>query len=143
MTNRCMQNWITPKINQWKQSGRLAIVAALLFELLTVLWLSFFFLFALETLLPTFITIRLSLANFLALLILTTIFYLFLERQLGLPEVETKTPRWLSVGTWFFGFILIALSLARFTVIGVIVFLIAYLLLWQLLKHFLSLKEEK
>lgn len=138
-----MQNWITPKINQWKQSGRLAIVAALLFELLLVLWIGFFVLFALETLLPTFITVRLSLANLLALLVLGTVLYFSLERQVDVPPEETTTPPFLTLGAWGFGFSLIALSLARFTLAGVIIFLAAYLILWWLLKRFLRLKEKQ
>lgn len=119
----------------------LAILAALLLELLLVLWIGFLVLFALETLLPTFITIRLSLANFLAILVLGTVFYLFLEKELNLPTDETKTPRFLTVGVWGFGFILIALSLARFTLAGVIIFFIAYLILWWLFSQVLREKE--
>lgn len=135
-----MHSWITEKINHWKATGTLSIFVALFFELLVVLWLSFFALFALETLLPTFITIRLSLANFLAVLILGTVFYLFLERQLDLPTEETKTPPWLSVGAWGFCFILIALSLARFSLAGVLIFLVLYIFLWRLLNGFLHEK---
>lgn len=124
-----MRNFIQQKFDYWKVNGKLAIFAALLLELIIVLWLSFLALFALETLLPTFVTVRLSLTNFLAFLLLTTIFYLFLERQLDLPTEETKTPRWLTVGVWGFGFFIIALSLARFSIIGVLIFLIAYFLL--------------
>ncbi len=119
----------------------LAILAALLLELLLVLWIGFLVLFALETLLPTFITIRLSLANFLAILVLGTVFYLFLEKELNLPTDETKTPRFLTVGVWGFCFILIALSLARFTLAGVIIFFIAYLILWWLFSQVLREKE--
>lgn len=123
-------------MTQWKVNGFIPIFAALLFELLAVLWLGFFTLFALETLLPTFVTIRLSLTNFLAFLILATTFYLFLERQLDETPLETKTPRWLSVGVWSFGIILIALSFARFSPMGVIIFLTSYLFLTWLLNRF-------
>ncbi|TXH02419.1 MAG: hypothetical protein E6R05_04205 [Candidatus Moraniibacteriota bacterium] len=133
-----MPNFIQQKFDHWKANGKLAIFAALLLELLIVLWLSFLALFALETLLPTFVTVRLSLTNFLAFLLLTTVFYLFFERQLDLPTEETKTPRWLTVGVWTFGFFIIALSLARFSIIGVLIFLIAYLLLTWLLTKFVQ-----
>lgn len=133
-----MYPWITKQFNQWKASGKLVIIAALLFELLTVLWFGFFILFALETLLPTFVTIRLSLSNFLALLMIGTVGYLFLERQLDLPQAETKTPRWLTAGAWLFGFTLITLSLARFSLSGAAIFLVLYLFLWWLFSQFLQ-----
>lgn len=133
-----MPNFIQQKFDHWKANGKLAIFATLLLELLIVLWFSFLALFALETLLPTFVTVRLSLTNFLAFLILTTIFYLLLERQLDLPTEETKTPRWLSGGVMIFGLVLIALSLARFPLMGVIIFLVSYLSLWWLLTRFIQ-----
>lgn len=133
-----MHPWITAKLNQWKASGKLVIIAALLFELLVVLWLGFFALFALETLLPTFVTIHLSLSNFLTLLILGTVGYLFLERQFDEIPSQTKTPPWLSVGAWLFGCILITLSLARFSLIGALIFLALYLFLWWFLGRFLQ-----
>lgn len=138
-----MFSWLKQKTDTWKQNGALAIIAALLCELLVVLWLSFFALFGLETLLPTFVTIRLSLSNFLAFLILATVFYLFLERQLGLPQTEAKTPRWLIVGAWCFGGVLIALSLARFSLFGVVVFFFGYLTLWWFLNRYIIEKIEK
>ena len=134
-----MLSWFQQKIDTWKQSGMLAIVAALLFELLVVLWLSFLALFSLETLLPTFITIRLSLTNFLTVLILGTLLYLSLEQKISSdPGVNTdsKLERWLSIGLWVFGAILLLLSLARFSLVGVIVFFLSYLALLWLLKRF-------
>lgn len=132
-----MSPWLHQQMNIWKANGSVAIASALLFELLVVLWLGFFMLFALETLLPTFVTIRLSLSNFLAFLILTTIFYLFLERQLDDIPSQTKTPRWLTVGVWGFGVILISLSFARFPLMGVVIFLVSYLCLTWVLSRFI------
>ncbi len=135
-----MHPLIEQKFTHWKQNGTLIIAAALLFELLTVLWIGFFILFSLETLLPTFVTIRLSLTNLLAFLILATLSYLFLERQLDEIPSQTKTPRWLAGGVWFFGFILIALSLARFPLFGALLFLTCYLLLAWILSKFVQEK---
>lgn len=135
-----MSPWLHQQVNIWKANGTIAIASALLFELLTVLWPGFFMLFALETLLPTFVTIRLSLSNFLAFLILATIFYLFLERQLDDSPSQTKTPWWLTVGAWGFGVILIGLSFARFPLMGVLIFLVSYLCLTWVLNRFLQEK---
>lgn len=132
--------FLNQKMTEWQESGKLAIAASLLFELLIVLWLGFIALFSLETLLPTFVTIRISLTNFLTVLILGTILYLFLEQKVDAPLEQNKTPRWLSVGVWCFGALLIALSLARFPLAGAIVFFVGYLALLWLLNRFLQEK---
>lgn len=134
-----MLTWFQQKIDAWKHSGMLALVAALLFELLVVLWLSFLALFSLETLLPTFVTVRLSLTNFLAVLILGTLLYLSLEQKISdnhSVDTNTKLERWIRIGLWVFGALLLLLSLARFSLIGVIIFFFGYLALLWLLKHF-------
>lgn len=116
----------------------LALVAALLFELLIVLWVSFLALFAFETLLPTFVTMRISLTFFLAFIVLTTIIYCALEKQLNIPSKSrtTKTPQWAIIGLWVFGVSLITLSLARFPFLPGILFLLGYVsltwFLWRL-----------
>lgn len=131
-----MSHWIQEQLKRWKQTETLLIATRLLFELLIVLWVSFLALFALETLLPTFVTIRISLTFFLAFIVLATIFYCTLEKQLDAPSEATETPQWVIIGLWVFGVSLIALSLARFPLLPGILFLLGSIgltwFLWRL-----------
>ncbi len=125
-----MLSLFTTKLAQWKSAGWLTIILSLLFELLIALWLGFLSLFTLETLLPTFVTIRVSLTTFLWVLLLLSLLYLSLKEYLNLPEALTKTPRFITWGVFFFGAGLILLSLARFSLFAGGFFLIVYVLLW-------------
>lgn len=130
-----MLNLFSTKVSLLKETGWLAVITALLLELILALWIIFLALFSLETLLPTFVTIRVSLTSFLSLLILLTTLYLVLEQHLTLPLVQTKTPRLMSWGVSLFGFTLILLSLARFPLLAGGFFLVLYMLLWWYLKQ--------
>lgn len=131
-----MLTLLNNKLALLKTTGWLTVLAALLFELLLALWVIFLGLFFLETLLPTFITIRLSLTTFLSFLLLLTTLYLAIEQYLALPisPNNSRTPRFFSWGIFFSGFVLIVLSLARFPLFMGVLFLLGYSFLWWYLK---------
>ncbi|TXH01986.1 MAG: hypothetical protein E6P95_00810 [Candidatus Moraniibacteriota bacterium] len=131
-----MLTLLNNKLALLKITGWLTVLAALLFELLLALWVIFLGLFFLETLLPTFITIRLSLTTFLSFLLLLTTLYLTIEQYLALPTSpnNSRTPRFISWGIFFSGFVLIVLSLARFPLFMGVLFLLGYSFLWWYLK---------
>lgn len=124
-------------LKHWKEDGSLAIAALLTSELLAVLWLGFLALFALETLLPTFVTVRLSLTEYLTWLILGTVATLWLRRESGVKSLMSskKVGHVLLAGTVCMTVVLIALSMARFPLIPGLVFFASSLglgwLLWR------------
>lgn len=54
------------------ETGRLALVANLLYDVVLIGWLAFAGLYAIETLLPTFVMARLSLVKFALILLMLT-----------------------------------------------------------------------
>lgn len=84
-----IENFITP----YKKSGRLAIAANLLFDLALVGWIAFTGLYALETLLPTFVIARLSLVKFAVILLLLTSLLVWISSVLGIKEKESATKK--------------------------------------------------
>ncbi len=130
MRSTLLHHW-----HAWKQDGRLMIAALLLTELIAVLWLGFLALFALETLLPTFVTVRLSLTEYLTWLVLGTAGTLWLRQHAEVSAFELPSRfaqaflASLTVGLA----LLIALSMARFPLIPGIAFFLGYALLAWLL----------
>lgn len=96
--------------------GRLALAANLLFDIVTIGWVAFFGLYALEVLLPTFIIARLSLVKFALMLLILTSLLLWLGRALGreAPPKEKRTSRSLAVFIGMAGLAVIALAHYRF-----------------------------
>lgn len=134
-----MREKIALSLERFKKNGSLAIAALLLTELAAVLWLGFLGLFALETLLPTFVTVRLSLTEYLTWLVLGTAALLFLRDKAGVTAFEVPPS---IAGPLFWTAILalallVALSMARFPVIPGIIFFVGYsFLAWLLWRSF-------
>lgn len=139
-----MRQRINHSIDRSKQNGSLAIAALLASELLTVLWFAFLGLFALETLLPTFVTIRLSLTEYLAWLSLGTIATLWLRHESGVKSLvpSKKFGNVLLASTILMAVILIGLSFARFPLLPGLVFLAGSLGLGWLLWHAFSSDQK-
>lgn len=133
------------KILDWthhlRQSGFLSIITLLLSELIVVLWLSFFALFALEMLLPTFVLARLSLAQYFFWLLLGTLATLKLRQETSIAYFDIPKKIWFPaiIFGWFFVLILTLLALVHFSLIGGAIFFSLYtglsFLLWHWLTH--------
>ncbi len=73
-------------LKRCKANGSLAIIANLLFDVVLVGWITFTGLVAMEILLPTFVSARLSLVKFSLLLLILTALLVWLGRLLGRTE---------------------------------------------------------
>lgn len=114
--------------NHLKQNGFLSIATLLLSELMIVLWLSFFALFALEMLLPTFVLARLSLAQYFFWLLLGTMVTLKLRQETSIAHFDVPKKIWLPaiIAGWLFVLILTLLALVHFSLIGGALFFSLY-----------------
>ena len=95
-----------------KVDGALAVAYALLAEALCLGYLGFIALFTVETLLPTFVTVRFSLTKFFFILFLLSFVLSLLGRYLDLSFAETinKKSPWLILGLlWTLGILMISL----------------------------------
>lgn len=96
----------------WRADGVLHVVYALLAEALLIGYLYFIGLFTVETLLPTFVTVRFSLTTFLFILVLATIALSLLGRFLDLSfswKITKKSPLlWLGI-IWGIGILVVSL----------------------------------
>ncbi|OGI22469.1 MAG: hypothetical protein A2808_03135 [Candidatus Moranbacteria bacterium RIFCSPHIGHO2_01_FULL_55_24] len=127
---------ISPAI--FKDRNALAVMHALLLEFLVFGYLGFLGLFTLETLLPTFVTVRFSLAGLLLFLLILTFLAAILAEKLEKSYVPLQKPwhRLLFVPAllWILG--ILALSLYKFPLWAIIVLVLASLallfLFWQL-----------
>ncbi len=103
-----------------KDNGSLAILYALLVETLLIGYIFFAGLFTAETLLPTFVTVHLSLAKFLFALVLLTFITSALGRFLDMHftwRITKKSPL-LWLGTfWTIG--ILGLSLYKFPLVTI------------------------
>lgn len=99
----------------WRVTGALHVVYALCAEALLIGYLYFIGFFTIETLLPTFVTVRLSLTKFFLFLLLTTFLVSLLGRFLMISfswNITRKSPLlWLSI-LWAIG--ILAVSLIKF-----------------------------
>lgn len=130
-------------IARYKKDGRLAVAANLLFDLVSVGWIAFAGLYALETLLPTFVTARLSLVKLAVVLLLLTSALAWLGKMLevkGVAENEKRTHLFLIVFV-VAGIGIVALAHYRFPWWSIPVSIGGYMLAgWLFLK---SAREER
>ncbi len=97
-------------LERTKKNGSLAIFANLLFDAVLLGWIIFAGLYALEVLLPTFVTARLSLVKFSVFLITLTALLARLRRSLPETDSEKTAPTrliWMT-GLFVVGTIIIA-----------------------------------
>src|SRR3989344_5586006 len=123
---------ISPAI--FKDRNALAVMHALLLEFLVFGYLGFLGLFTLETLLPTFVTVRFSLAGLLLLTFLAAILAEKLEKSYVPLQKPWHRLLFVPALLWILG--ILALSLYKFPLWAIIVLVLASLallfLFWQL-----------
>lgn len=123
---------------RWKTAGILHVVYALLTEALIIGYLGFAGLFTIETLLPTFVTVRFSLTKFLFILLMLSFVLTALANALDISferKVYTKNPLFWCGLLWTL-FILI-LSLYKFPPLFIPLIILAFFLIgflfWKIL----------
>lgn len=131
------QKKLTVMFEGWRTAGVLHVVYALALEALFVGYLFFMGLFTVETLLPTFVTVRFSLTKFFFALIIATFLLSLLGQFLKLSfswNISHKNPLlWLGI-LWGIG--ILAVSMIKFLYfipILIVLFLISGYLFWQIL----------
>lgn len=132
-----IQKKISDLLLRYKATGLLHVGYALLAEALIIGFIFFLGLFTIETLLPTFVTVRLSLTKFFFFLVTGTMMLSLLGHflQISFPwNITKKNPLlWLGV-IWSIG--ILALSLLKFPplLIGsiLLLFLVAGYLFWNI-----------
>lgn len=133
-----LQNKLVALFLRFRTNGALFVIYALAVEALIIGYVFFSGLFTVETLLPTFVTVRFSLTKFFFILILGTILSSLLGRFLNLSfssPLSRKTPL-LWFGTfWGSGILLISLIKFPPLLIPVIIalFLLSGYLFWNIL----------
>lgn len=123
-------------LDQSRESGSLALFANLLFDAVMLGWLVFAGLYAVEALLPTFVTARLSLVKFGIILIGLTALLAYARKDLPSPESEKSSLAWLPWITVMFLAIIIAIAHYRFPWWSIPICLGSYLLIaWLFSKN--------
>lgn len=107
-----VKNKIDAVLKRWRSEGSLHIAYALGTEALLIGYLYFIAFFTIETLLPTFVTVRFSLTMFFFFLVLATFVLSLLGRSLKVTHnwnITKKSPiLWLGL-FWGFGILLVSL----------------------------------
>lgn len=121
---------------KWKENGFLLVVYTLLAEALVLGFFGFAGLFTLETLLPSFVTTRLSLTKFLFLLLSFTFALGLLGRYIDLSfhRPTKKSPLiWMGL-VWTLGILAISLYKFPLIIIPVLIagFFIVGFLFWKI-----------
>jgi len=133
----------TPSLERWRTSGILHVVYALAVEALIIGYFYFAGFFTIETLLPTFVTIRFSLAKFLFILMLSTFATALLGRYLDITfswNITKKSPLlWLGI-LWAIG--ILSVSLVKFPLPLIPVFIAGFLLSGYLFWNIFFEKEK-
>lgn len=109
---QALKQWLTSHLTALKQNGVLDVCYALLAETLILGFLGWSALFTIETLLPTFVTVRFSLTQFFSLLVLLTFVLSVLGYFLNISfaSQEYRRSPWLWIGlVWMLGILLISL----------------------------------
>jgi hypothetical protein len=123
-----MQRYISTTLESWKTRGYLSVAYALLAEALLIGFVMFAALFTLETLLPTFVAVRLNLASFLIILLLASFLLALLGRYLSIDFVSGLRRRnpllWIGV-LWAVG--ILAISLFKFPLFLIPILILAFL----------------
>ncbi len=133
-----IRNKILALLAHWRNTGVLHVVYALAVEGIGIGYFYLIGFFTIETLLPTFVTVRFSLATFLLFLIMATMLLALLGRFLDISfgwNITRKSPLlWLGF-LWSIGILAVSLikfpPLVLFTLI--ILFIAAGLLFWHIL----------
>lgn len=124
-----LQKKLQAIFTQWRESGFLSVIYALLAEALLIGYLGFTALFTMETLLPTFVTARLSLAKFFAVLVLLSFALALLGRYLDIGfgwKTGKKNPLlWIGL-LWTVA--ILAVSLYKFPIATIPVIIAGFLL---------------
>ncbi len=121
----------------WRATGVLHVVYALCVEALLIGYLYFIGLFTVETLLPTFVTVRFSLTKFFLLLIIASFLLSLLGRFLSLSfswNTTRKSPLlWIGV-LWAIGILTVSLIKFPLPLIPLLIggFLLVGYLFWQI-----------
>lgn len=122
---------------EWRLSGALRVAYALSVEALAIGYLYFIGLFTIETLLPTFITVRFSLTLFFFFLLLATFLVALLGQflELSFPYRITRKNPLLFLGLlWGTGILVI--SLVKFPlwalILMTVLFFVCGYLFWQI-----------
>lgn len=132
-----LNQYCTRQLARLKADGALAVFYALLAEALFLGYLGFIALFTVETLLPTFVTVRFSLTKFLFILFLLSFVLGLLGRYLDLHfslTIRKKSP-WLMLGLfWTLGILI--LSLYKFPPLVILILILGFactgLLFWKI-----------
>lgn len=107
-----LQKKIMALLLDWRASGLLKVVYTLATEALLIGYLYFIGFFTIETLLPTFVTVRFSLTTFFFFLIIATMLLSLLGRFLALYfswNISKKSPAlWLGL-FWALGIAIVSL----------------------------------
>lgn len=134
---KLVQKKLVDLLGHWRTTGMLHVVYALAIEALFISSLYFIGLFTIETLLPTFITVRLSLTKFFFFLILATFLLSLLGRFLSLSfpwNITKKSPLlWLSI-LWSIGILAVSMIKFPFAMIPLLIalFLFSGSLFWSI-----------
>lgn len=112
---------------KWRLSGALRVAYALSVEALAIGYLYFIGLFTLETLLPTFITVRFSLTLFFFFLLLTTFLVALLGQflELSFPfKITRKSPLFILGLLWSTG--ILTVSLIKFPLWAIVILTVLF-----------------
>lgn len=132
-----LKNTVTPWLLRLHTDGTLRVVYALTVEALFIGYLFFAGLFTIETLLPTFVTVRFSLTKFFFVLIIGTMLLSLLGRSLALSFSWNITKRnpllWLGI-LWSIGILTVSLMKFPPFLIPILValFLLSGYLFWNI-----------
>ena len=120
-------------LKKWQDAGLLHVVYAILAEALLLGYLGFMGLFTIETLLPTFVTVHLSLTKLLIVLLLGSFGLAFLGRYLGIDFASGLRRRnpllWIGIA-WMVG--ILAISLYKFPPLTIPVIILGFLVIGSL-----------
>ena len=132
-----IQKKILALLGHWRATGLLRVIYALAIEALFLGYLYFIGFFTVETLLPTFVTVRFSLTTFFFILIIATLLLSLLGRFLNLSfdwNISRKSPLlWIGI---LWGISILVVSLIKFPpmilILLIISFFIAGFLFWHI-----------
>jgi|SRR6185369_4412371 len=137
------KKYVSTQLNILKDSGLLRVVYALLLEALFIGFLIFVGLFTVETVLPTFVTVRFSLAKLLLGLIILSFVLVSLGRYLELSySIHTKKIKpffWLAL-FWSLG--IFAVSLYKFPPIAIPIIVVGFLAVGYLFAKILLFEQK-
>ena len=124
-----LQKTIMTQLLDWRASGLLKVLYTLATEALLIGYVYFIGFFTIETLLPTFVTVRFSLTTFFFFLIISTMILSLLGRFLALSfswSINKKSPAlWLGL-LWALG--IATISLIKFPPIFIPIIIVCFAL---------------